>query len=208
MSKYYTDGLFDTRNAMNKEEELMIKVHNMAVVSSIMTANKKGMNLRQEDIEDAGYNAGLIALEKLDPSKGGTSYGYMCGVSQAIKASERIEREKKLFRSMDELSGWRRDGEEDEVRELSFASDDYADSTFREEDEAEEREIRNRCIREAFEMLPERDQVMYLKISDGKSFSDIARDFDCTENSLYQRYKRCKEMFSKNFRKVYSSYAA
>ena len=207
MSKYYIGGLFNTKSAKSKEEELAINAHDMAVAGCIKTANEKGMNLSNEDIEDAGYDAGLIALEKVNTDKGGAaSYSYKCGFTQAIKASERSERKKKSFSSIDRLSGWSRGGEEGEIRELPFESDDYADATFRKEEEAKEREIRSRCIREAFALLPERDQIVYLKKCDGKSFSEIARDFNCTENSLYQRHKRCKEMFRKNFRKALSNY--
>ena len=207
MSKFYEKHLLSTASAANKEEEIKIKAYNLAVINAVKTANKYEVELSREDVEDAGAQAGCLAVERLDPNRGSTSYAWQCGFSQVIKASEKAARKRLLVRSYDELSGW--DGSDEyETRELPFASDDWADKTFREEEEAEELEHRRRAIREAFALLPERDQVMYRMLAEGKSYEDVAEVLDCTANSLYKRRLDGRERFQKNLRKVSTSFAA
>ena len=201
MSKYYEKHIPSAEGAGTKEEEMKIKAYNLAVINAVKTANRYEMELSKADVEDAGAEAGCVAIERMDLGKGSTSYAWRCGFSQAVKASERAARRRRLVMSLDGSDG-------PEGLETPFYSDDWADKTFREEEEAEEQELRRQAIREAFALLPERDQVMYRLLAEGKSYQDVAEVLGCTANSLYKRRLDGRERFRRNLRKVSTGFAA
>ena len=187
----------------SEAERTMVKVYNAARYATVKTAAEKEMSLSRAQLEDEASEAALSALVKTDLGEGSISYASKCGFSRAIKASERKCRDKKRFTSIDRLSGW--DGtDEYEARELPFASDDWADKSFREEEEAEENALTARLVRQTLAMLPEKTQTMFLMIAAEKSYEEIAEVLGCSVPAVETRRSNGKKAAKKIMRRLRS----
>ena len=189
----------DTMGAKNEEERQMAKIYNAARISAAKTAGQYDMGISREDIEDAGSDAALVALEKTTHKRGSVTYASRCGYTSAIKASERIGKESKNVVSLDWLCGWNGNaGSEDfEGREFSFTSDEWADAALLEEEELAEEEVKKERIWNSFYKLPENDKIFYRLVMEGKSDKQIAKIMGCTVDAIYKRRIDAKRRFKK-----------
>ena len=178
-----------TKSAADERERMMIEMYNSSRFGAAGARKKYGMeHLRFEDVEDAATDAFLKSCEKADWGKTSAYYSYIAGRNTMIKRSDIIEKEQKVCLSLESISGWSDNEDECEYRELPFASDDWADRTYRDEEENEQRELRSRILAEVMSRLPEKTQVLFKMLSEGdKTYEEIAEVLGCSVAALETR---------------------
>lgn len=183
----------------NETEKMMVRVSNAARISTAKNMNRYGSwYSTQEDFEDAASDASLSALTHVNLDGAAISYANACGLSSAVKASQRAEKfhtTTSRMDRMDEDGEWMAEG-----TSMRFASDSFADSDLFSGEESEDARIRWQILLDCIGELSETDQAMVMMMRSNCAYKEIASKLGCSEGAIQKRAYDIRKRMRKGMR--------